>query len=86
MKKKWITILFAGICLLAHSQIRINTDIYKVNTPLESRSISFENPIGEPGEGGKLVNKQIGVGRKGSAYKVMPHHHTTNRLLLLRER
>jgi len=38
---------------------------YIVDTGLQSRSISFENPTGAPGEGGKAASN-LGVGRKGS--------------------
>jgi len=38
--------------------------LYDLGTQLESRSISFENPTGEPGQGGKSASK-LGVGRKG---------------------
>jgi hypothetical protein len=38
---------------------------YLLDTGLTSRSISFENPTGAPGEGGKAASK-LGVGRKGS--------------------
>ena len=41
---------------------------YVVNVPVESRSISFENPTGERGKGG-MAASQIGVGRKGAALK-----------------
>ena len=37
---------------------------YRLDTGLSSRSISFENPTGAPGEGGKTASK-LGVGRKG---------------------
>jgi hypothetical protein len=37
---------------------------YLLDTGLESRSISFENPTGAPGEGGKAASN-LGVGRKG---------------------
>ena len=37
---------------------------YDLGVPLKSRSISFENPTGEPGEGGKTASG-LGVGRKG---------------------
>ena len=39
---------------------------YLLDTGLESRSISFENPTGAPGEGGK-AKSNLGPGRKGSA-------------------
>ncbi len=38
--------------------------LYNLGTGMESRSISFENPTGEPGEGGKTASN-LGVGRKG---------------------
>jgi len=38
---------------------------YLLDTGLVSRSISFENPTGAPGKGGKAAS-QLGVGRKGS--------------------
>ncbi len=39
---------------------------YQLDTGLVSRSISFENPTGAPGEGGKAAS-HLGVGRKGAA-------------------
>jgi len=41
---------------------------YHVDTGLVSRSISFENPTGAPGEGGKAASN-LGVGRKGAPMK-----------------
>ena len=38
--------------------------LYDLGTGLESRSISFENPTGEPGQGGQ-AESNLGVGRKG---------------------
>lgn len=38
---------------------------YLLDTGLVSRSISFENPTGAPGEGGK-ASSNLGVGRKGA--------------------
>jgi hypothetical protein len=38
---------------------------YTLDTGLESRSISFENPTGAPGQGGKSASN-LGAGRKGS--------------------
>ena len=38
---------------------------YLLDTGLLSRSISFENPTGEPGAGGKAASR-LGVGRKGA--------------------
>lgn len=45
---------------------------YRLDTGLVSRSISFENPTGAPGEGGKAASN-LGPGRKGSpARQVKP--------------
>jgi len=41
---------------------------YALDTGLISRSISFENPTGAPGEGGK-ASSNLGVGRKGAPAK-----------------
>jgi hypothetical protein len=41
---------------------------YLMNTGLVSRSISFENPTGEPGQGGKAAST-LGVGLKGAALR-----------------
>jgi len=38
--------------------------LYDLGTGMESRSISFENPTGEPGQGGQAAS-HLGVGRKG---------------------
>lgn len=43
---------------------------YRLDTELLSRSISFENPSGAPGEGGKAASP-LGVGRKGSPAKTV---------------
>lgn len=39
--------------------------IYKLSKGIVSRSVSFENPTGAPGQGGRLASR-LGVGRKGS--------------------
>ncbi len=41
-----------------------NGQIFDLGTGVKSRSISFENPTGEPGQGGK-AESNLGVGRKG---------------------
>lgn len=38
---------------------------YQLDTGLRSRSVSFENPTGQPGAGGKAASK-LGTGRKGA--------------------
>jgi hypothetical protein len=44
--------------------VDIVAEPYLLDTGLLSRSISFENPTGAPGQGGKAASK-LGVGRKG---------------------
>jgi len=58
-----LTITLISFSLLAQNET--NSELYRLNTGIKSRSISFENPTGEPGMGGKASNKQLGVGRKG---------------------
>ncbi|PHN03469.1 glycoside hydrolase family 172 protein [Flavilitoribacter nigricans] len=67
-KKALIILLAAGLCSGVSAQIREGLELYKVNTPIESRSVSFENPTGEPGAGGKAVG-ETGPGRKGAPFK-----------------
>ena len=56
-------ILFSG-CEPTQRPVDIVTEPYMLDTGLLSRSISFENPTGSPGEGGKTASK-LGMGRKG---------------------
>jgi hypothetical protein len=51
--------------LLAEGQSNLATEPYHLDTGLQSRSISFENPTGEPGKGGQ-AESPLGVGRKGA--------------------
>ncbi|MBN2315858.1 MAG: DUF2961 domain-containing protein [Sedimentisphaerales bacterium] len=51
--------------------VNIVTEPYLLNTGLVSRSISFENPTGSPGEGGMTASR-LGEGRKGSPSKQIP--------------
>jgi len=48
---------------------------YRLDTDLVSRSISFENPTGAQGEGGKAASK-LGVGRKGSPARTIAPDQT----------
>jgi hypothetical protein len=48
----------------SNSEPKSNPSLYNLNMPEQSRSISFENPTGAPGEGGKTASN-LGVGRKG---------------------
>jgi hypothetical protein len=42
---------------------------YRLDTGLTTRSISFENPTGAPGEAAKAAHRTLGPGRKGAASK-----------------
>jgi len=60
------TILLAiiGLGSCAEQEDQSVGAIYDLGNQLESRSISFENPAGEPGNGG-MAASGLGVGRKG---------------------
>ncbi len=58
------TLPIGGISARAEQPPDLIHQPYQLNTALVSRSISFENPTGEPGEGGKAASP-LGVGRKG---------------------
>ncbi len=65
MKKCAITILLLlGFFPASEAQLLIDDKPFHLGTGVQSRSISFENPTGAPGEGGKTSN-HLGVGRKG---------------------
>ena len=49
----------------ACGQVNVVDQPYVLDTGLLSRSISFENPTGAPGEGGQAASP-LGVGRKGA--------------------
>jgi hypothetical protein len=49
----------------AREPANVIAEPYRLDTGLASRSISFENPTGEPGAGGKAASK-LGAGRKGA--------------------
>ena len=57
-------VLISG-CGLPQKPADITAEPYLLDAGLVSRSISFENPTGAPGQGGKAESK-LGVGRKGS--------------------
>jgi hypothetical protein len=54
-----------GVSCQSTETVHIVGEPYLLNTPLVSRSISFENPTGAPGEGGKAASR-LGPGRKGA--------------------
>jgi hypothetical protein len=61
----FICFLFIGGALSAQ-----NNDYFNVESPLESYSISFENPTGAKGKGGTAASP-LGVGRKGLPAKIL---------------
>jgi len=61
-------VLLAGGCDEPHQRaaaVDLIAQPYRLDTGLLSRSISFENPTGAPGAGGKAASR-LGAGRKGS--------------------
>jgi len=58
-------ILLASLPMWGAPAPDLLTEPYQLDTGLVSRSISFENPTGAPGEGGK-ASSNLGVGRKGA--------------------
>lgn len=66
------TVVCLGIpaSAIAAGQPDLVTEPYHLDTGLESRSISFENPTGERSAGGKAASN-LGVGRKGSPARTL---------------
>ncbi len=48
---------------------------YLLHTGVQSRSISFENPTGAPGQGGRAASS-LGIGRKGAASRSIQPNET----------
>ncbi len=73
MKSKFsLLLLLSFVFLSVKTQVTVPNEIFNLDVQVESRSISFENPTGEPGEGGKAAS-ELGVGRKGAPNKrIMP--------------
>jgi hypothetical protein len=61
----FITLLLTGCTPKPTPAPNLILQPYNLDTNLLSRSISFENPTGAPGEGGKAASK-LGPGRKGA--------------------
>ena len=65
-RRKWRCTLIALLVLAGGlSQADVVREPYALDTPLVSRSISFENPTGAPGQGGQAASK-LGKARKGA--------------------
>lgn len=65
-----VLVLFSGHIASAQQPIDVVYPPYLLDTGLVSRSISFENPTGAPGEGGKAASR-LGVGRKGAPSRIL---------------
>jgi len=61
------TIIFAGCTANSDYQSYVDAP-YIIDVPVESRSISFENPTGAKGQSARAASK-LGVGRKGAPSK-----------------
>lgn len=62
--------ILLGITFPCIAQVLIEYPLYDLNVPIESRSISFENPTGEKASGGQAAS-HLGVGRKGFPAKTI---------------
>ncbi len=61
-----------SFCLTTHAEppVDLAAQPYRLDTGLTSRSISFENPAGEPGRGG-TASSHLGIGRKGAPSRII---------------
>ena len=65
----WVMIFCVGFAGSVQGG-NVVSEPYMLDTGLISRSISFENPSGAPGEGGRTASG-LGVGRKGSPSRML---------------
>ncbi|MBN2294985.1 MAG: DUF2961 domain-containing protein [Pirellulales bacterium] len=56
--------------MAAYPQVMLIEKPYNLDTGMTSRSISFENPTGEPGHGGEAAS-DLGAGRKGAPRRII---------------
>lgn len=63
-----LSFLLVNFNISIKAQINSFHDLFELTTEIKSRSISFENPSGEKGQGGKS-SSHLGIGRKGFASK-----------------
>jgi hypothetical protein len=70
--KPWLLLFLSsfGLVRLVAASTSLIDAPYALDTRLESRSISFENPTGAPGAGGTAASN-LGVGRKGAPRKTI---------------
>lgn len=69
-------LLWFGVQSCAPEETEYSGKLFDLGTGLQSRSISFENPTGEPGMGGQEAS-DLGVGRKGFPAKGIAPGETT---------
>ncbi len=60
----------SSAAVLADDSHKLLSEPYHLDSPLESRTISFENPTGARGSGGQAASP-LGVGRKGSPARLL---------------
>ncbi|MBN1419064.1 MAG: DUF2961 domain-containing protein [Planctomycetes bacterium] len=65
-----VVLALAGFGIVRANPGDVIRNPYDLDPSIESRSISYENPTGEKGAGGKAASK-LGVGRKGSPAKTL---------------
>ena len=75
MQSKYLFFIvgLAGLAMVAAAAgtpLDVIGEPYRLDTGLDSRSISFENPTGERGAGGKAASN-LGAGRKGAPAKTL---------------
>jgi hypothetical protein len=66
-------LILLGLAACARQDRRgpaMDNNLFEIDTSLESRAISFENPTGEKGKGGTAASP-LGVGRKGSPARMI---------------
>ena len=68
-----LTTLIAACALSSGAAIAqsLVNEPYRLDTGLKSRSISFENPTGQPGQGGQ-AKSNLGAARKGATVRGSP--------------
>jgi hypothetical protein len=67
-----LLLILVGFLSCRHT-VNLVTEPYRLHTGLTSRSISFENPDGAPGQGGK-ASSNLGPGRKGAPAVLVNAH------------
>jgi len=61
----------AGVRPLPNMNPVARAEVYAIDRGIASRSISFENPTGAEGQGGRSTHAKLGVGRKGAPCRTL---------------